>query len=221
VQRATCPIPVQREVYLDQRGVADDYTGLNDEQTVQRPGLIGAIMAVVTQLQQASQAYEAVRLTASFAVLQPLVKKRDTLHRFLRKQDVDVTPQGVLTPGSLAARLVEYDTSQAQQDSTLVNIVGGQLQRNNVLHTPVDTTESVTFQTGEGWEIFVMDPEGALHMTSHKIGKRHHSSMLAGGATSAAGSIKAVGGAITHLNNKSGHYTPGPAQMRQALHRLV
>lgn len=211
---------VQREPYLDLRGVGGDYTGLNDERVIQRPGLINAIMVEVEKLRQADRDYEDRRLTATFAELQVLIAKRDKLYRFLRKQDVDVDQQGNLTPGSLVGRLVEYDTTPAQQDATLVNIAGGQLQRNDGLNTPVDTKDSVTFQTGEGWEIFVMDPEGNLHMTSHKIGKRHHSSMLAGGETSAAGSIKATGGYITHLNNKSGHYTPRRAQMRQALHKL-
>ena len=65
-----------------------------------------------------------------------------------------------------------------------------------------------------------MSPTGELHMASHKIGKYHHSSLLAGGPTSAAGTIMATGGNIVKLNNKSGHYHPGEKQMLQALHAL-
>jgi hypothetical protein len=138
-------------------------------------------------------------------------------------QDIAINAKGELDMGALATRLVEYDDTSAAQDKTLVSISGGSLKRSATHDSPsaaVDTSASVTQHTGKGWEIFVMSPTGALHMASHKIGKYHHSSLLGGGATSAAGTIKATGGTIEKLNNKSGHYQPGPAQMRQALHRL-
>jgi hypothetical protein len=210
---------VQREVYLDQRGVSSHYTY---ERTIQRPDLLGAITAVIDKLKQVNREYEAKRLTG-ITKLQLLGKEREKLYEFLRLQDVDVDKKGNLAPDALKHRLVEYDETPGAQKKTLVNISGGKLQRNYGWfgsNTPVDTSGSVTFQTGKGWEIFVMSPTGDLHMASHKIGKYHHSSLLAGGPTAAAGSIKATSGKIEALNNKSGHYQPGPAQMRQALHRL-
>jgi hypothetical protein len=218
---ATVQPMIQRETYLDQRGVSSHYTGVNDETKIQRPGLLGAIGSVVTQLQQASADYEnAFKSGKSFAELQPLIQRRNELHEFLRLQDVDVDQQGNLAPDALKDRLVEYDETPGSQLKTLVNISGGTLTRNDGSNTPVDTSNSVTFQTGKGWEIFVMSPTGELHMASHKIGKYHHSSLLAGAPTAAAGSIKAINGTIDSLNNKSGHYQPGPKQMRQVLHRL-
>ncbi len=94
---AGLPAVVQREPYLDLRGVGGDYTGVNDERVVPRPGLINAIMGHVANLKKASKDYEDQRLTASFDVLQKLLAKRDRVYRFLRKQDVDVDPQGNLT----------------------------------------------------------------------------------------------------------------------------
>ena len=215
---------VQREEYLDQRDVSSHYTGANDETTVQRPGLLGAIGSVVTQLQDAHNDYIELqkKMGRGQATLQQVNEKfklRAKLYEFLRLQDVNVDIQGNLAPDALKDRLVEYDTTPEAQQKTLVNI-SGTLTRSDSKNTPVDTGESVTFQTGKGWEIFVMSPSGELHMASHKIGKYHHSSLLAGGPTSAAGSIKASGGKIQELNNKSGHYQPGPQQMRQALHRF-
>jgi Domain of unknown function (DUF4157) len=215
---------VQREVYLDQRAVHGDYTGPNDETINPRPGLVDAINAKVTALQAANVEYENTVKDvgdgkATAQQLREKFKKRAELHEFLKLQDIEVNIKGVLAPGALAGRLVEYDTP-AQQIRTLVNFSGGKLQRNDGLNTPVDTAQSVTFQTGKGWEIFVMSPGGELHMASHKIGKYHHSSLLAGGPTAAAGSIKAKNGKIEALNNKSGHYKPKEKQVRQVLHRL-
>jgi hypothetical protein len=84
----------------------------------------------------------------------------------------------------------------------------------------VDTAESVTFQKGLGWEIFVMSPGGDFHMASHRIGLYHHSSLLGGGNVAAAGMMRVSGGAIQELNNHSGHYAPEDKHVRNVLKRL-
>ncbi|MFM2376055.1 MAG: hypothetical protein RLZZ165_1152 [Bacteroidota bacterium] len=141
-----------------------------------------------------------------------------------RLQDIPIDDHGNIDPVRLNARLVEYDTTAESQDKTKVGISGGALTRSathpSAPGAAVDTTNSVTQHTGKGWEIFVMGPSGNLHMASHKIGKYHHSSLLGGGAVAGAGTIKAVGGQITHLNDKSGHYRPSKQQTIQVCHML-
>jgi hypothetical protein len=146
--------------------------------------------------------------------------RRAFLFEFLKLQEIiEVDEEGNISVPSVENRLVEYDDAEAQQ-STLVNISGGKLLRNDGMNTPVDTSESVTFNKGKGWEIYVMSPTGEIHMASQKIGKYQHSSLLAGAPTAAAGQIRVVNGKIEWLDNKSGHYKPGPKQVVQILHQL-
>jgi hypothetical protein len=57
-------------------------------------------------------------------------------------------------------------------------------------------------------------------MASHKVGKFHHSSLLAGGNVALGGEMVVHGGHIVSMTNKSGHYAPTPAHLRQFLHIL-
>jgi hypothetical protein len=57
-------------------------------------------------------------------------------------------------------------------------------------------------------------------MASHKIGKYHHSSLLAGGNVALGGEMVVHAGVIRSMTNKSGHYSPSPAHLRQFLHIL-
>jgi hypothetical protein len=88
---------------------------------------------------------------------------------------------------------------------------------------------------------YVADAQGTLHqfapgvrptgqkMTSPITDKEvvkseatHHSSVLAGGAVSAAGEIKLdYAGYVTEITNKSGHYKPGATQVIQLLEELA
>ncbi len=141
-----------------------------------------------------------------------------------RMQDIGLSDAGDVDKALLGARLVSYDETPESQDKTLVTVSGGALTRSPTHDTDpgasVSTGGSVTQHTGKGWEIFVMSPGGELHMASHKIGKYHHSSLLAGVPVAAAGTIKASGGNINILNDKSGHYMPTKANMMQVLHML-
>lgn len=127
-----------------------------------------------------------------------------------RRSDIVVTDDGTLDTAALAARRVEYDDPNAQAASD-VTIAGGKLKRSATHAVPnadVDTAGSVSFHSGNGWEVFVVGGGGDLHMASHKIGKFHHSSLLAGGAVSFAGELKVAGGKVAVMSNKSGHYRP-------------
>ena len=144
-----------------------------------------------------------------------------TLGEFLRLQDVDVTLEVPFDESSLDSRFVEHAKSKEEQDRSLVDIDGGRLYRNDEEHTPVDTKDSSTWHAGTDSEIFVMGQEGDIHMSSHKIGKYHHSSLLAGQPVAAAGTMTVHDGKIEYLDSKSGHYRPTQIHMDQFLHRLL
>jgi len=134
-----------------------------------------------------------------------------------------VSPEGDVDEAALRARAVTYDEGADAQARTKVTVGGGRLVRNDPPHNtgqPVDTAESVTFFSGLGREIFVVSPDGAIHMSSHKIGQYHHSSLLAAGGVVMAGEMAVTGGTITAMSNKSGHYEPTARQFRQFLRRL-
>jgi hypothetical protein len=65
-----------------------------------------------------------------------------------------------------------------------------------------------------------MSETGNIHVSSHSVGHRHHSSLLAGANVAGAGELKAVNGHLTWLSNKSGHYAPSVAHMLQVLHQI-
>jgi hypothetical protein len=113
---------------------------------------------------------------------------------------------------------VEYDKTPEAQARTQIKISGGKLKRND--DRDVDTRDSVTFQKGLGWEIFVIGPGGDIHMASHKIGKYHHSSLLAAGSVAAAGMMRVSSGNLQELNNHSGHYAPQEEHIRQVVRHL-
>jgi hypothetical protein len=122
-------------------------------------------------------------------------------------------------------RTVNYD-SQLQQGFTKVDVEGGRLlwahNRN-----PVDTSEMVTAFSGPGKAIFALSatdagPGGGLHVSSHSVGERHHSSLLAATQQwiAGAGEIKVRRGWIQWISNKSGHYQPNLFHFLQVLHHL-
>ena len=101
---------------------------------------------------------------------------------------------------------VVYDCQLAQQNATKLSVIGGLLFAPD--GTLFDTSRMVTCASGPGYAIYVMSAEGNLHVSSHSVGHRHHSSLLGGAAVAGAGEIQAAGGRITFLSNKSGHYHP-------------
>jgi hypothetical protein len=108
------------------------------------------------------------------------------------------------------------------QARTRVEFRGGLLHRSDAHAQPgkVDTADSVTFLSGVGYEIFVADSSNNVHMASHKIGKYHHSSLLAGSTVSMAGEMRVVDGKIKYMSNKSGHYMPSMESFIQFLNFL-
>lgn len=122
--------------------------------------------------------------------------------------------------------------SPAEQTQSGVHVgAGGLLYRHSAGAAPaipVDTSASATWQSGMGWEIYVLSHDGELHMSSHVVGRHHHSSLLghtAGSVTHAkdaagAGEMKVTAGKIDQLSIKTGHYQSGVQQLRQVIHLL-
>jgi hypothetical protein len=119
-----------------------------------------------------------------------------------------------------SARVVEYDDNLAKQGLTRLHLVGGRAFTDAACTRPFDTRDMVTQFSGPGKAIFVMGRTGNLHVSSHAVGYRHHSSLLAGTNVSSAGELEASKGTITWLSNKSGHYFPSVIHLLQVLHQL-
>jgi hypothetical protein len=214
---------LQRVHYLHLRQRRKEY---EKEETVQRPGLIGAIMGAAARLKNLYKDYQKHYKNFksipgyNFKLVNQAKDVWKRMLKFIRKQDIDktaVTDQGDFDASALTGRLVEYDPAALQKKSK-ITITGGQLKRAN--GNLVDTANSVTFQKGLGWEIFVMSPTGDIHMESHKIGKYHHSSLLAGADVASAGMMRVENGALRELSNHSGHYAPTLIHVLQILQRL-
>lgn len=119
-----------------------------------------------------------------------------------------------------SAKLVVYDRNLVAQDTTRIRFNNRRLFMDNAFLKPLDTKDMTTVFSGLGHAIYVMSVEGNLHTSSHAIGYRHHSSLLAGGTVAGAGELKATGGRLDWISNKSGHYQPDLAHFLQVLHQL-
>lgn len=142
-----------------------------------------------------------------------VIRVRQWLHR----QHCTVTPGGRIQ-WLKSARVVVYDREARARDLTRVRVQGGRLFTAD--NRPLDTGRMVTHFSGPGYAIYVMSWEGHLYVSSHSVGYRHHSSLLAGGLVSGAGELKVTDGRIVLLSNKSGHYRPDSFHLLQVLHAL-
>jgi hypothetical protein len=97
---------------------------------------------------------------------------------------------------------------------------GGNLWR-GAETAPFDTKSLSTNLKGVGFGIFVMSPSGQFYADSHKIGRFHHTSFLAGGSVAGAGELKVDRGDLKYLTAKSGHYKPTPDHMAQVVAELA
>lgn len=65
-----------------------------------------------------------------------------------------------------------------------------------------------------------MSGENNIHVSSHSVGGRHHSSLLAGENVACAGEMEVRRGKLVTLSNKSGHYQPEPVYLTQVIRVL-
>ena len=139
------------------------------------------------------------------------------IRQWLTRQGAILTPEGRII-WHKSTRTVVYDKDLAAQGKTQLRIVGGLLYTMD--DKPFDTTSMVTHFSGPGYAIYVMSREGNFHVSSHSVGNRHHSSLLAGQSVACAGEMKVKEGRLLKISNKSGHYTPDVFHFLQTLHSL-
>jgi len=138
------------------------------------------------------------------------------LRKWLSRQGVHQTFDGkIIWP--MSGRKVEYDSTLEKQGLTRITFENGLLYLQD---KPFDTTKMVTYFSGPGHAIYVMSKEGHFHVSSHAVGYRHHSSLLAGGIVACAGEMKVDHGRLVVLSNKSGHYHPDLRHLFQTLSEL-
>eukprot|EP00947_MAST-08B_sp_MAST-8B-sp1_P004389 g4389.t1 len=82
---------------------------------------------------------------------------------------------------------------------------------------PLDTADMTTAAHGRGWAMVVLRVEDGLFVADHVLNKFHHSSIFAGKPVDFAGELRATGGRIEVLVNKSGHYKPGQEEVLKML----
>ena len=120
---------------------------------------------------------------------------------------------------SVSHKTVVYDHQLEAQQMTKISARRGRLFIDG--HA-LDTTSMVTHFSGPGYAIYVMSQQGHIHVSSHSIGHRHHSSLLAGGDTAGAGELRtSPQGDLLEISNKSGHYRPSPIHLNQVIHQLA
>lgn len=169
-------------------------------------GRVRALMAFHTEQQKKSTAEERVNLE--------IIRFRQWLFR----QHARLMPDGHIDWSRSATR-VEYDNDVRRQQMTRVTVRGGLLVTAD--GKPFDTTKMVTMFSGPGNAIYVMSPDGHLHVSSHSVGYRHHSSLLAGASVAGAGEMCVRQGRIVWISNKSGHYQPPPLNLLQSVVSLT
>lgn len=113
---------------------------------------------------------------------------------------------------------VQYDKDLEAQETTKLQTLGGFLYTSH--GKPFDTRPLVTAHSGYGYAIYVMSAEGNFHVSSHSVGLRHHSSLLAGEMVAGAGEMQVISGKLTYLSNKSGHYQPDMNHFLQTLNAI-
>lgn len=138
------------------------------------------------------------------------------IRQWLFRQGARVTPEGKVDWARSMATVV-YDRDLARQRFTRVTGDAGRMFLNG---KPFDTRKLVTMHSGPGWAIYVMSREGNVHVSSHSVGHRHHSSLLAGRSVAGAGELMVHDGWVKALSNKSGHYQPDVFQLLQVVHAL-
>jgi hypothetical protein len=140
---------------------------------------------------------------------------------WLTRQGLVFRPGGGIDWTATLNVTVAYDHTLAAQGLTRVYAEKGRLFRDEQATDPLDTGRMVTTFSGPGYGIFVMSATGNLHVSSHNVGVRHHSSLLAGANVAGAGEMKVVNGVLKEMTNKTGHYHAKPIHLVQVLHRLA
>jgi hypothetical protein len=160
-----------------------------------------------------SSAQRLARLKVQLAEIEAQIVKEQTK---LKMEGAHIQPNGEIF-WRASERVVEYDHDLAKQQLSRITFTSGRLYLGT---KPFDTREMYTGNAGVGHAIFVVSAEGNVHVGSHVVGNRHHSSLLAGTKVAGAGELKCTDGRLLFVSNKSGHYRPTVSHMVQVLHLL-
>jgi hypothetical protein len=110
---------------------------------------------------------------------------------------------------------VEY-MNKARRANFEIRIVGSSVLDSD--GKPFDTRNMSTCFSGKGWAIFVCSFKNRkIYAGPHIEGEFHHSTFLRGQAVLAAGEMCVDQGKIKIISAKSGHYLPGPEEMKAFL----
>jgi hypothetical protein len=137
------------------------------------------------------------------------------LRKMLQMEGVSTDKDGNIT--KIQHLVVVYDRDATKQGMTQVQFQGGRLYLKG---QPLETDNMVTHTSGPGKAIYVLSFQGNMHVASHVVGHRHHSSLLAGRGVAGAGEIEVHNGHVQWISNKSGHYCPSVCHFLQTLHLL-
>lgn len=188
-----------------------------DLKNLERPAAAGAYASVANKKAFFERAGNTAQNQAAIAAAR---KEVDRLRYWLKKEGVAAQADGTILSTGISPMVVMYDHDIARQGATMVHISGGKLYTDRACTLPLDTKNMVTHFSGPGKAIFVMSQSGNIHVDSHVVGHRHHSSLLAGAPVACGGELEVSNGTLKWLSNKSGHYAPNVDHLLQILHVL-
>ncbi len=142
----------------------------------------------------------------------------DENQRKVRLNAIGWTDQDIADLEATRKSKVKYITAEDERADYRLNL--GPVITQGAVVDPFDTSGMFAMGVGAGHAIFVMDPNGAFYAGRHKVAAFHHSSFLGGGKVASAGTMKITQGKLVSITAKSGHYIPGPRQLRLALAEL-
>ena len=165
------------------------------------------------------QFHEAQQFEHRKAQAEEARRKVERYTRWLNLEGAVVDKEGNIN-WNKSTRKVVYDSDLARQAMTRIHFQNGRLFVDSAFRKPLDTKNMVTHFSGPGRAIYVMSATGNLHVGSHSVGHRHHSSLLAGANVACGGELEVNRGRLVWLSNKSGHYRPDVPHLLQILHQL-
>jgi cytochrome c553 len=133
---------------------------------------------------------------------------------FLALHDYFSSPAGALYAG-MQRQNVHFARKDERIETNMIVPIRGVYHRNTG-DTPY-TTAGLDIYAMDKYGNLMVQSSGAFHGAAHTAAQYNHSSLNAGNDVICAGTCVIQNGVIQHIDNESGHYKPGRAQM----HALV
>lgn len=136
--------------------------------------------------------------------------------RFSDTKPIESRFKGESRPRWLGGRGVNYLRGAVQREPYRLYV------RNGLLYDAqgklFDSSSGVTFWSGRGRAIFVVDRHGNIYASNYQVpGFFHHSSFLAGRPVAGAGELEVVDGQLRVISDSSGHYLPSRFYTQQTV----